>query len=35
MIYDLQATLNTQEELDKKHIVAFEAEMEDMTQCYK
>ena len=35
MADDLQATLNTQEELNKKHIATFEADKEDMTQRYQ
>ena len=34
IIDDLQAALKTQE-LNEKHITTFEADKEDMTQCYK
>ena len=35
MIDDLQEALNTYAEINKMHITTFEADKEDMTQCYK
>ena len=35
MIDDLQEALNTYAEINKMHITTFEADKEDMTQCYQ